>query len=131
MTMLILTGDVNLMGVTDAAVPFRLVRDELRRGDVIFSNLECLLYETPPGHSASNEGFFVDPAIGGAALKQAGIHAVGIANNVHYGAAAINASVAQLDRLGILHAGAGANLAAAPAPGILERNGVPFGLLQR
>src|SRR5262249_28946443 len=61
----------------------------------------------------------------------AGIHAVGIANNVHYGDANIKASIARLDALGILHAGAGADLAAARAPVILERGGVRFGFLQR
>jgi poly-gamma-glutamate synthesis protein (capsule biosynthesis protein) len=131
MTMLILTGDVNLMNVTDAAVPFARVADELRRADVIFGNLECCLYQTPPGHSVSNEGFFADPAVGGEALARAGIHAVGIANNVHYGEAAIAASIARLDELGILHAGAGADLAAARAPTVLARNGVRFGFLQR
>src|SRR5438105_10462673 len=131
MTTLMLTGDVNLMKVTDAAVPFGLVGDELRTADLIFSNLECLLYTAPPGHSVSNEGFFADPAIGGEALKRAGISAVGIANNVHYGEAAITGSIARLDELGILHAGAGSNLAAARAPVILERGGVRFGFLQR
>ena len=131
MPTLILTGDVNLMGVTDPALPFARVGDDLRRADAVFGNLECLLYDRPPGHSASNEGFFVDPAIGGAALERAGIQAVGIANNVHYGEAAITASIAQLDKLGILHAGAGANLAAARAPAVLTRNGVRFGFLQR
>jgi len=131
MTTLILTGDVNLMKVTDPAVPFARVGDELHKADLVFSNLECLLYDTPPDHSHSNEGFFVDPAIGAAALKHAGIHAVGIANNVHYGKPAIMASIAQLDRLAIPHAGAGADLAAARAPAILERNGVRFGFLQR
>src|SRR5215470_5204473 len=128
---MLLTGDVNLMQVDDPTVPFRLVGDELRRADVVFSNLECLLYTTPPGHSHSNEGFFVDPKIGGEALKLAGIHAAGIANNVHYGEAAIKASVAKLDELGIAHAGAGANLTAARAPAIVERDGVRFGFLQR
>jgi poly-gamma-glutamate capsule biosynthesis protein CapA/YwtB (metallophosphatase superfamily) len=131
MTMLILTGDVNLMNVTDAAVPFARVGEELRRADVIFSNLECCLYQTPPGHSVSNEGFFADPAAGGEALARAGIHAVGIANNVHYGEAAIAASIARLDEIGVLHAGAGADLAAARAPAVLERKGVRFGFLQR
>jgi Bacterial capsule synthesis protein PGA_cap len=131
MTTLMLTGDVNLMKVTDAAVPFALVGDTLQAADVIFSNLECLLYAAPPGHSVSNEGFFADPAIGGEALKRAGISAVGIANNVHYGEAAIAASIARLDQLGILHAGAGSNLAAARAPAILERDGIRFGFLQR
>ena len=131
MAMLILTGDVNLMNVTDAAVPFGRVAEELRRADVVFGNLECCLYATPPGHSVSNEGFFADPAVGGEALRRAGIHAVGIANNVHYGEAAIKASIARLDELGLLHAGAGADLAAARAPATIERNGVRFGFLQR
>ena len=64
MALLLLTGDVNLMKVTDAAVPFGRVADELHKADVIFSNLECLLYAAP-GYSVSNEGFFADPAIGG------------------------------------------------------------------
>jgi poly-gamma-glutamate capsule biosynthesis protein CapA/YwtB (metallophosphatase superfamily) len=128
---MILTGDVNLMNVTDPRAPFSLLIDELRQADVVLSNLECCLVETPAGHSVSNEGFFADPAVGGEALKLAGIHAVGIANNVHYGDTNIQASIARLDQLGIQHAGAGADLAAARAPVILERNGVRFGFLQR
>ena len=38
---IVLTGDVNLMNVTDAAVPFRQIANELRAADVAFSNLEC------------------------------------------------------------------------------------------
>src|SRR5229473_1930999 len=128
---MILTGDVNLMNVADPEMPFALMVDELRKADVIFSNLECCLVEPPAGHSQSNEGFFADPKVGGAALEIAGIDAVGIANNVHYGDANIKASIARLDQLGILHAGAGADLAAARAPAILERGGVRFGFLQR
>ena len=128
---MILTGDVNLMNVTDAKAPFALVADELHKTDAVFSNLECCLVDIPPGHSVSNEGFFADPKVGGEALKLAGIHAVGIANNVHYGDGNIKASIARLDQLGILHAGAGADLAAARAPVILERGGVRFGFLQR
>ena len=130
MTQLILTGDINLMKVTDATVPFARVADELRKADLVFGNLECCLYASP-NHSLSNEGFIADPVVGGEALKRAGIQAVGIANNVHYGEAAILASIVRLDELGILHTGAGANLAAACAPAILERNGLRFGFLQR
>ena len=61
----------------------------------------------------------------------AGIAAVGIANNVNYGEAAILASIARLDQLGIAHTGAGANRAAARAPAIVERGGLRFGFLQR
>src|ERR1700730_984629 len=131
MPTMILTGDVNLMNVDDPKIPFARVVGEFRKADVVFSNLECCLVETPPGHSASNEGFFADPVVGGEALQVAGIHAVGIANNVHYGEANILGSIARLDQLGIMHAGAGANLAAACAPLIIERNGLRFGFLQR
>jgi poly-gamma-glutamate synthesis protein (capsule biosynthesis protein) len=127
---MILTGDVNLMNVDDPAVPFALIADEFRAADVVFSNLECCLYE-PPSHSHDNEGFFAAPAAGGEALRRGGIQAVGIANNVNYGAAAIGASIARLDALAIAHTGAGANRAAARAPVVLERKGVRIGFLQR
>jgi len=127
---MILTGDVNLMRVDDPAVPFARVADEFRAADVVFSNLECCLYE-PPDHSVDNEGFFAAPEIGGETLTRAGIQAVGIANNVNYGDAAILASVARLGALGIPSTGAGANRAVARAPAILERGGVRIGFLQR
>jgi poly-gamma-glutamate capsule biosynthesis protein CapA/YwtB (metallophosphatase superfamily) len=126
---MILTGDVNLMNVTDPSVPFARVADEFRSADVVFSNLECCLV-IPSGHSVSNEGFFADPRAG-EALRSAGIHAVGIANNVHYGEANILSSIARLDEYGVLHAGAGEDLAAARAPVIVERAGMRFGFLQR
>jgi hypothetical protein len=128
---LILTGDVNLMNVTDPLVPFSQVRDALRASDLVFSNLECCLCPRPADHSLDYEGFFADPAVAGEALTAAGIQAVGIANNVNYGEAAIRASIARLDQIGIAHAGAGANRAAARAPVILDRGGVRFGFLQR
>ena len=127
---MILTGDVNLMNVADATVPFRRVGAELRKADVVFANLECCL-TLPAIHSHGNEGFFADPVIGGEALRRGGLQAVGIANNVHYGDANIMASVARLDELGIPHAGAGKDLASARAPVILARDGVRFGFLQR
>jgi poly-gamma-glutamate capsule biosynthesis protein CapA/YwtB (metallophosphatase superfamily) len=126
---MILTGDVNLMNVTDPSVPFAQVADEFHRADVVFSNLECCLVN-PAGHSVSNEGFFADPKAG-EALRWAGIHAVGIANNVHYGTSNILSSVARLDEYGVAHTGAGKDLADARAPVIVERNGMRFGFLQR
>jgi len=128
---LILTGDINLMNVSNPLVPFSLVRDEFRAADLVFSNLECCLCAPSSGHSLDREGFFADPAIAGEALRSAGIQAVGIANNVNYGEAAITASIARLDEIGILHTGAGANRIAARQPIILERGGLRFGFLQR
>jgi poly-gamma-glutamate synthesis protein (capsule biosynthesis protein) len=128
---LILTGDVNLMNVADPAEPFRRIRDELHGADVIFGNLECCLHLPPSRHSHANEGFFADPAVGAQALRLAGIHAVGIANNVNYGAGNIAASIARLDEIGVLHTGAGPDLAAARAPAIVEREKLRVGFLQR
>ncbi len=131
MARLILTGDVNLMNVTDPTTPFRRVAAEFRSADMVFSNLECCLYTPPQAQSFHNEGFYADPTTGAAALRQAGIAAVGIANNVNYGDAAITQSIACLDRAEIPHTGAGANRAAANAPVILERGGIRYGFLQR
>jgi poly-gamma-glutamate synthesis protein (capsule biosynthesis protein) len=55
----------------------------------------------------------------------------GIANNVHYGAGNIAASIARLDEIGVLHTGAEPDLTAARAPAIVERNGRRGGFLQR
>src|SRR6201987_1339555 len=130
-TKMVLTGDVNLMNVPDPEVPFSLIQAEFRAADIVFSNLECCLYRPPSGHSVEHEGFYADPSVAGEALKSAGIHAVGVANNVNYGEAAITNSITRLDEIGIAHTGAGANRAIARAPVIIERNGVRFGFLQR
>jgi poly-gamma-glutamate synthesis protein (capsule biosynthesis protein) len=131
MPSMILTGDVNLMNVADPAVPFARVAEELRAADLVFANLECCLYQPPGGHTVEHEGFFADPLVAGKALKMGGIAAVGLANNVNYGAAAITGSIAQLDRLGIAHTGAGADRAAARAPAIVGCGGRRVGVLQR
>jgi poly-gamma-glutamate capsule biosynthesis protein CapA/YwtB (metallophosphatase superfamily) len=131
MPSMILTGDVNLMGVDDPAVPFVRVRNEFVAADVVFGNLECCLYDPPRGHAVENEGFFASPSIAGETLHAAGITAVGIANNVNYGEAAITASIERLDQLAIPHTGAGMNVAAARAAIIVPRNGINFGFLQR
>lgn len=126
----ILAGDVNLMNVTDATVPFRRIAETLHAAGAVFTNLECCLH-LPSHRSHDNEGFFADPKIGGEALRLSGIHAVGIANNVNYGAENISASIARLDQIGILHTGAGADLAAARTPALIVRNGLRVGVVQR
>src|SRR6516165_2499918 len=105
---MVLTGDVNLMNVTDPAVPFSLVADEFHAADIVFCNLECCLCQPPSGHSVEHEGFLADPV-----------------------EAAIMASIARLDELGIAHTGAGANRAHARDPPTLPQDGVRFGFLQR
>src|SRR5919112_1937461 len=112
-------------------VPFRRIGPELRGADLVFANLECCLYRPPDGHVVENEGFFADPEIAGEALRIGGIAAVGVANNVNYGAAAILGSIAELDRLGIAHNRAGPNLAAASMPAIVASGGLRIGFVQR
>jgi poly-gamma-glutamate capsule biosynthesis protein CapA/YwtB (metallophosphatase superfamily) len=131
MAKLILCGDVNLMHVADPAVPFARIDTVLRAADGIFANLECCLHLPPPGHEVEHEGFFADPEIASAALAGAGIGAVGIANNVNYGEAAITSSIAALDRIGIAHTGAGAGRAAARAPALFDCGGLRVGVVQR
>jgi len=128
---MILTGDVNLMNVDDPTVPFALVAPLFADAALIFSNLECCLYQPAAAQTFHTEGFYADPFAGGETLRRAGIAAVGIANNVNYGEAPILGSIARLDALGIPHTGAGADLLAARAPAIVERAGLRFGFLQR
>jgi poly-gamma-glutamate capsule biosynthesis protein CapA/YwtB (metallophosphatase superfamily) len=127
---LILTGDINLLGVSDPSIPFARVRDRLRAADVVFANLECCFYEPDGERSPEDEGFYA-PLKAAEALSIAGVHAVGDANNVNYGAPAIRSSLKRLEVLGILHTGAGVNSVDARKPVIVERDGVRFGFLQR
>jgi len=125
-----LTGDVNLMHVTDPAVPFARVTDTLRQADVLFGNLECCFYEPPAGHSVEREGFYA-PLVAADALVIGGFHAVGIANNVNYGEEAIRSSLARLHAVGIPSTGAGVTREAARAPAIVSHQGLRVGFVQR
>jgi poly-gamma-glutamate capsule biosynthesis protein CapA/YwtB (metallophosphatase superfamily) len=129
-TTLMLTGDVNLMNVTDPKAPFVRVQDVLRRAEVRFANLECCFYEPAGAHSLSDEGFYARPEVA-QALRMAGFDAVGTANNVNYGADAIVSSLRTLDALGIPHTGSGVNSAAAHKPAIVKTREARVGFQQR
>ena len=88
----ILTGDINLLGVSDPAVPFARIAEDLRSADVVFSNLECSFYEPGTERSVEDEGFYATLK-SAEALKLGGIHAIGNANNVNYGGPAIRSSL--------------------------------------
>jgi poly-gamma-glutamate capsule biosynthesis protein CapA/YwtB (metallophosphatase superfamily) len=127
---LMLTGDVNLMHVTDPQVPFARVKETLRQADVLFGNLECCFHEPATEHSLEHEGFYA-PLASAQALVIGGYSAVGTANNVNYGAEGIRSSLRQLDGIGISHTGAGVNREAARAPAIVTHEGLRFGFVQR
>src|SRR5213593_1071607 len=125
-----LTGDVNLMNVTDPQVPFARVKNTLRQADVLFGNLECCFYEPAGMHSTEREGFYASRA-SAEALVIGGFHAIGNANNVNYGEEAIRSSLRELARIGIPCTGAGLNSKAARAPAVVTHQGLRFGFLQR
>jgi len=127
----ILTGDINLMNVEDAGIPFRLISEELKQADLVLSNLECCLYTPEHAHSVDNEGFYANPQVAGQALRFANISAVSLANNVNYGHEAVLNSIKELDAFGIKHTGAGKNKAEAVEPVILESNGIKVGFIAR
>lgn len=127
---LILTGDMNFTGATDPAIPFAQIAHVTQDADVVFGNLECCFHDKPGHDPSRREGFYAPPEVA-EALQHAGFAAVGCANNVTYGEAAIRDSLARLDALGIAHTGAGANREEAYRPAIVERNGRRYGFVQR
>ncbi|NKB60223.1 MAG: CapA family protein [Alphaproteobacteria bacterium] len=126
----ILTGDMNFKGVTDPESIFAEVSDITQSADILFGNLECCFYDVPGHDPAEREGFYAPP-VAAEALTLAGFDVVGMANNVTYGEAAIRASLARLDALGIAHTGAGTDRASAYRPAIIEKDGKIYGFLQR
>ncbi len=134
---IILTGDVNLLGVEDNEAPFRRVKETFAKADCVFGNLECCLYDPVmprttmmPDLISGYDGFWA-PTRTGPTLLHAGYHCVGNANNQNYGHKAIVSSNECLDKLGIPHVGTGLNKTAARASAVVTRNGTRFGFLQR
>ncbi len=126
---LYLLGDINLKGVDDASGLFNQVRSPLQAADLVFANLECCLYELPDW-AQERRGFYTSPRHA-SALHDAGIQAVGNANNVNIGHEAVLSTLAALNAASVPSVGAGANASAARAPLILVREGVRYGFLQR
>ncbi|MGX1789596.1 CapA family protein [Bosea sp. NPDC055332] len=126
---LYLLGDINLKGVAEPDAVFDLIRPRLAEADLAFANLECCLFDDAASVS-EQRGFYV-PTRFASALKAAGLHAVGQANNVNIGREAVASSLAALDRASIATVGAGLDMAAAYRPLIIERDGLRYGILQR
>lgn len=126
---LYLLGDINLKGVPDASGLFDHVRQPLRVADLVFANLECCLYDLPE-HAQERRGFYTSPRHA-QALREAGLQAVGNANNVNIGHEAVLSTLAALRGASLPSVGAGANASEARAPLIVVRDGVRYGFLQR
>ncbi len=126
---LCLLGDINLKGVAEPDAVFDLVRPQLADAELVFANLECCLFDQADT-TGEQRGFYV-PTRFAAALKAAGLHAVGQANNVNIGREAVASSLAALNQAGIATIGAGLDAAAAYAALVAERDGLRYGILQR
>ena len=125
---LILVGDTNLRKMTAESRPFERVKALLESADVRFCNNENC-YSDPDVALPYKAGWYHTDRSCADLLTDAGFDAVGCANNVTFGEDAIRDSLAQLDRAGVKHTGAGPNKPAARAPAIVEFDGVRLGFL--
>ena len=130
---LLILGDIQIHSRrADPTTAFQRMRDTLKKADLVYANLEGLLV-TSAGTKIDipDKPEWTHPGPEGVkGLKAANIAVVGVANNVASGRENIMKSLAVLDANGILHAGAGRNLAAAHQPAIVTRKGVKIGFLQ-
>jgi len=99
----------------------------IREADVAFTNLEVLFHTYEEGYPATHSGgtwMAAQPFIAGE-LVWAGFDLVSRANNhtMDYGAGGLRATTRALDAVGLVHAGAGENLARARAAAYVETAG--------
>jgi hypothetical protein len=105
------------------------VRELLSGADVAVANFENPAIDAFRYHTEGTV-FSADPGLI-AGLRNAGIDAVSIANN-HIGdagRAGVTQTVANLDKFGIKHAGAGRNAAAAHRPALIRVDGLTVAIL--
>ncbi len=101
--------------------------DLIRGADVAFTNLEILLRENTDGYPAAHSGgtwMTTEPSMA-LELVWAGFDMVSRANNhtMDYGAGGLRATTRALNSAGLVHAGAGENLAEARSPAYVETAG--------
>lgn len=129
---LLLLGDFNVQKRDNPAEALVHVRATLDGADLVYANLEGLLVESegPARDIPGKSGWQHLGPEAVIALRAGNVRAVGIANNVAYGAENILKSLSILDKNGIAHTGAGADMHQAHQPAIVEAKGVRFGFLQ-
>jgi poly-gamma-glutamate capsule biosynthesis protein CapA/YwtB (metallophosphatase superfamily) len=103
---------------------FAGVRSLLREADLAFVNLESPLSDKGRRNEAKDVTFRGRPALV-AGLASAGIDVVSLANNhaLDWGSEALLDTIERLERVGIASAGAGADLAGARRPAVLDTSG--------
>ena len=130
---MVLVGDTNIVGRSDPDSAFASVLHLLKDADIRFCNLETVVadakYLNPYDRSPlprTDEGSFE-------AFKRAGFNVVNQANNpnTYHDREPLLRSFEVLDAAGIIHGGAGRNLAEARKPAIIERNGTKVAFVCR
>ncbi len=136
-------GDMSFALTGDAIISRRLspfaepeylsMIEVIRDADVAFTNLEVLFHDYTEGYPAAHSGgtwMAAKPFIAGE-LVWAGFDLVSRANNhtMDYGAGGLRATTRALDAVGLVHAGAGENLARARAPAYVETAGGRLALI--
>lgn len=111
--------------------PFVKVLPYFNGAKIIFGNLEGPLTDRGTPEQDKTYVFRSPPALVSAALRTAGFNVVSLANNhtLDFGADGLTQTIETLDSVGILHAGAGADLMAARQPALLRANGQRVAIL--
>ncbi|MCH7812278.1 MAG: CapA family protein [Chloroflexi bacterium] len=129
-------GDVmlgrNLTGWMEergAFYPFERIATLLQDADLTVANLEVALTER--GEPQDKAYLFRAPPRFAVGLAKAGIDVVSLANNhvADYGREGVEDTLAALDQIGVLHAGAGLNEAAALRPAFADVDGLRIAFL--
>ena len=133
-TRLLVVGDIMLgrgVAVPGAPVsPLRFMADRIGSADLAVGNLESTLSDAGPPQQPGDDSFAAPPGtLPG--LERLGFDAMSLANN-HLGDFGVPVMLDTVDRIRasrIVPFGAGAGLAAASRPAVLEHDGVRFGFL--
>lgn len=124
-------GDIMLAGRATAILartgydlPFAATAPFLRRGDVVIGNLEAPAARSGTEFREKKFRFRATPAVV-PALQRAGFTTLTLANNhiLDFGPEALQETISLLERQGLGHAGAGADLAAARTESVRTVNG--------
>lgn len=132
------TGDKTLLIVGDVFVrradpenAFRHVADVFGRADFLLGNLEGVVADGGTPWQKGDINVWKADGRQIEAIRTGHFHAMGVTNNhiLDFGHDGLAKTLANLDDIGVKHAGAGNNLDEAHAPAILERDGVRVALL--
>jgi poly-gamma-glutamate capsule biosynthesis protein CapA/YwtB (metallophosphatase superfamily) len=129
---MLIIGDIDIQLRADPTTAFAHLGATLKKADLVYANLEGMLVkpEGPEVDIPDKRGWRHPGPEGVLALKAWNVQVVGVANNVAYDRKNIVETLRVLDANGIAHTGAGANIAEAHRPAIIERKGVKIGFLQ-